>query len=259
MSKKKHTKRAAKQGTERLLLGLVIGIAIGFGWYFLKDRLPVQSHQPASKHKTSTQIAQSDVDHKKQPKFDFYTMLPNGKTQTPPPAEKQAVDNPRSITTAQSQVPPVQAPVNSVAQVPATVSTQAQTPITPPVKIVSQTPITSPVKTVSQTPTTDVMKSAPPIKPAPVVSTKTMTALAPVTAQAKAFIVQVGSFKNLEDADRAKAQLILEGFAVTSQQVSNNNRLFYRVFIGPYSKHQEAFRANEALAKLNYHGLILAR
>jgi hypothetical protein len=50
------------------------------------------------------------------------------------------------------------------------------------------------------------------------------------------YVLQVGSFKHYEDADRAKAQLALRGIqAKIHRVVINGQDVWYRVHLGPYS------------------------
>lgn len=51
-----------------------------------------------------------------------------------------------------------------------------------------------------------------------------------------AYVLQVGSFKNFEDADRAKAGLALRGIAANVQRVVINGQdVWFRVHVGPVS------------------------
>jgi cell division protein FtsN len=50
------------------------------------------------------------------------------------------------------------------------------------------------------------------------------------------YVLQVGSFKQYEDADRAKAQLALKGIqAKVHRVVINGQDVWYRVHVGPYT------------------------
>jgi cell division protein FtsN len=54
----------------------------------------------------------------------------------------------------------------------------------------------------------------------------------PVTSPG-AYVLQAGSFSNLTDADRMKAQIALLGIASRIQKVSIDDQVFHRVRIGP--------------------------
>lgn len=54
------------------------------------------------------------------------------------------------------------------------------------------------------------------------------------------YVLQVGSFKSFEDADRAKARLALRGIAASIQRVVINGQdVWFRVHVGPYSDEAE--------------------
>ncbi len=66
-----------------------------------------------------------------------------------------------------------------------------------------------------------------------------------------AYILQMGSFRKYEDADRMKAKLALIGIEAEIQRVSINNRdTFHRVRSGPYHS-QRQLNAARRLAKEN--------
>ena len=66
-----------------------------------------------------------------------------------------------------------------------------------------------------------------------------------------AYILQMGSFRKFEDADRMKAKLALIGIEAEIQKVSINNRdTFHRVRSGPYQS-QSQLNAVRQLAKEN--------
>lgn len=54
------------------------------------------------------------------------------------------------------------------------------------------------------------------------------------------YVMQVGSFKEMKDADRAKAQLALNGMHATIKKaVINGQDVWYRVHLGPFRKPDE--------------------
>ena len=67
---------------------------------------------------------------------------------------------------------------------------------------------------------------------------------APVT-QPGSYILQAGSFRKFEEADKMKANLALLGVQASIQRVDVNNETWHRVRIGPYSdlKQLEGVRA----------------
>lgn len=73
----------------------------------------------------------------------------------------------------------------------------------------------------------------------------------PTHTDATAYILQMGSFRKYQDADRMKARLALIGIEAEIQKVSINNRdTFHRVRSGPYPG-QRQLNAVRRLAKEN--------
>ncbi|MGD9164634.1 MAG: SPOR domain-containing protein [Chromatiales bacterium] len=82
-------------------------------------------------------------------------------------------------------------------------------------------------------------------------SSARVEAPAPVQTQETAYILQMGSFRKYQDADRMKAKLALIGIEAEIQKVSINNRdTFHRVRSGPY-RGQRQLNAVRNLAKEN--------
>jgi cell division protein FtsN len=74
---------------------------------------------------------------------------------------------------------------------------------------------------------------------------------APALTEETAYILQMGSFRKYQDADRMKAKLALIGIEAEIQKVSINNRdTFHRVRSGPY-RGQRQLNAVRNLAKQN--------
>ena len=70
------------------------------------------------------------------------------------------------------------------------------------------------------------------------------------------YYLQVGSFKNSEQADRLKAELAIKGFETVIQKVTIDNNqateTWHRVRVGPYS---ELEGLNRARVKLKANGI----
>jgi cell division protein FtsN len=82
-------------------------------------------------------------------------------------------------------------------------------------------------------------------------STSTATATTPAAGDSDDYILQMGSFRRFEDADRMKAKLALIGIEAEVQKVSINNRdTYHRVRSGPYHG-QRQLNAVRRLAKEN--------
>jgi len=67
------------------------------------------------------------------------------------------------------------------------------------------------------------------------------------------YYLQVGSFRSLEQADRFRAKLVLQGFETSIQKVTiNNTDTFHRVRVGPF---QDLDALNKARQLLNKQGI----
>lgn len=77
-------------------------------------------------------------------------------------------------------------------------------------------------------------------------------------AMAVDYLVQVGSFRRSEDADRLKAQLALLGFEakVVSARI-NAQDVRYRVRSGPYRGRTAVNRARQRLAQNGFKGIVI--
>jgi cell division protein FtsN len=72
----------------------------------------------------------------------------------------------------------------------------------------------------------------------------------------KQYIIQVGSFKNFDDADRLRASLILQGYQSRISRFVNHATTWYRVEVGPYTNLKQAKTNQITLEKIHFNGLI---
>ena len=72
---------------------------------------------------------------------------------------------------------------------------------------------------------------------------------APATDAQHTYVLQVGSFRKYEDADRLKATLALMGNQARIHQVSIDGTNWHRVRLGPYNELSELNSARSQLAK----------
>ncbi|MSQ99611.1 MAG: hypothetical protein EXR85_10020 [Xanthomonadales bacterium] len=75
---------------------------------------------------------------------------------------------------------------------------------------------------------------------------------ATVATVSDSYLLQVGSFKSLDEADEMKAQLALTGIEATVQSVKVNDANWYRVRVGPV---QGAGKADEIRLRLQANGI----
>lgn len=73
------------------------------------------------------------------------------------------------------------------------------------------------------------------------------------------FLVQAGSFRTLEDADRRRAQLLLLGLEPTVQQSDTDNGRWHRVYLGPFDRRGDALAARKLTASADIDTLLLKR
>lgn len=72
------------------------------------------------------------------------------------------------------------------------------------------------------------------------------------------YVVQVGSFKNVADADELRAQLTLQGYTAHSQQIRlKSGQYWYRVSIGPFNSHKHALEQQKLLENDNFSNTLL--
>lgn len=72
------------------------------------------------------------------------------------------------------------------------------------------------------------------------------------------YLLQVGSFRGADEAERLKANLALLGLEAAIQTVSVDGRkTWHRVRIGPFSDLQEAYRVRDRLAREELEAIVL--
>lgn len=77
-------------------------------------------------------------------------------------------------------------------------------------------------------------------------------------ARASQFMLQAGSFRNMPDADRLKANLALRGMVSSIQKVTIQGRGdFYRVRLGPFPTYQAMVKVDEQLGRAGIKALRL--
>ena len=84
--------------------------------------------------------------------------------------------------------------------------------------------------------------ATPPTPPAPVAS----------------YIVQVGAYQQVQEADQTKALLALQGISSTIQRITKEGQgVWFRVIVGPYGTAPEAQAARTRLANAGFKSLLL--
>ncbi len=78
----------------------------------------------------------------------------------------------------------------------------------------------------------------------------------PVISQ---FLLQAGSFKQEDDADRRRAELILLGLEASIKAATTDNGQWYRVYIGPFESRSKLQSARSLTAQQGIDTLLLKR
>ena len=73
------------------------------------------------------------------------------------------------------------------------------------------------------------------------------------------YVLQAGSFRQLEDADRRRAELLLISLSPTIEETTGDNGRWYRVYLGPFDSRSEMARARSLTANQDIDTLLLKR
>jgi cell division protein FtsN len=93
-----------------------------------------------------------------------------------------------------------------------------------------------------------------PAVPAPGTPPPISTPSAPVIA----YIVQVGAYQQVQEADQTKALLALQGISSAIQRITKEGQgVWFRVIVGPYATAPEAQAARTRLANAGFKTLLL--
>jgi cell division protein FtsN len=76
---------------------------------------------------------------------------------------------------------------------------------------------------------------------------------------AEYYLLQAGSFKQREDADRRRAELLLLGLEPNIEETNGDNGRWYRVYLGPFQSRSKLNKARSLTAAQNIDTLLLKR
>lgn len=76
-------------------------------------------------------------------------------------------------------------------------------------------------------------------------------------SRAGSYVLQVGSYRKFEEADRVRAQLALQGIGSNVQRVSIDNDTMHRVRVGPITDLKELNRVRDRLREAEMDFLII--
>ncbi len=73
------------------------------------------------------------------------------------------------------------------------------------------------------------------------------------------YLLQAGSFRQRDDADRRRAELLLLGLDPKVEETNGDNGRWYRVYVGPFTSHSKMAKARSLTANQNIDTLLLKR
>jgi len=71
------------------------------------------------------------------------------------------------------------------------------------------------------------------------------------------FILQAGSFQNINDAEKLKAKLAFMGLQANIQNVKVNNQTWHRVRTGPYDNKKQLYQSQKILQRNNINAISM--
>ncbi len=79
------------------------------------------------------------------------------------------------------------------------------------------------------------------------------------SAAGQLYLLQAGSFRQRDDADRRRAELLLLGLEPTVEQSDGDNGRWFRVYLGPFDSHSKMAKARGLTASQDIDTLLLKR
>ena len=226
------------------------------GWFMLPAGVAIGVCTAVGMHLTpninvaplaqSAVIAESGELKYKEPVFDFYTLLP----------ESEAIGGASSLMTVPVVVPPVTA---APAKPKVTIAASEQVvgkPVFSPSRV--QRPVARPVIAEQVIAEQVIVQEALP-------TVKTSQSVFENSANSKLglkgrFFLQAGSFRNEQDADRLRAELIISGYAARIESVTvEGSGKWHRVQLGPFNDQTGAERIRQQLASLDIESMVLRK
>ena len=78
-------------------------------------------------------------------------------------------------------------------------------------------------------------------------------------APQESYLLQAGSFRQRDDADRRRAELLLLGLEPKVEETNSDNGRWFRVYLGPFTSHSQMTRARSLTAAQDIDTLLLKR
>lgn len=73
------------------------------------------------------------------------------------------------------------------------------------------------------------------------------------------YFLQAASFRSQDDANRARAELLLLNLEATVTEFQNNGQIWHRIIVGPYEGQSRVSKAQTTLLENGYGGLVMQR
>jgi cell division protein FtsN len=73
------------------------------------------------------------------------------------------------------------------------------------------------------------------------------------------YLLQAGAFRQRDDAERRRAELVLLGLTPKLEEISNANGRWFRVYVGPFDSHESMNKARGVMASQNIDTVLLKR
>lgn len=259
-------KAEAAEGRWRWVIALLLIVLFSAGLFYLKQqgsKLAAESNENVATHnhaaagkkmlhaasvaqKNSKALAGQSPSNLPEPRFDFYTMLPNGQTKSQP---NNTTETP-TPTVKPIAAPKASLPTPAAIQKPATVAA-ATTHGKPIPKLPSLTAANiARNKNLAAVETeklvqTEIAQSG---KAKPIV----------VSNPLYFYIIQIGAFKTYTEADQMKAEAALDGFETQIKTMGNRDKMTpYRVWVGPFSTEDIAKQKQRELADDDFDGTLI--
>lgn len=85
------------------------------------------------------------------------------------------------------------------------------------------------------------------------------TAKSRTSQKTELYLLQAGSFRQADDAERRRAELLLLGLEPNVEKINGDNGTWFRVYVGPFESPSRLARARSLTAAQNIDTLLLKR
>ncbi len=213
------------------------GVAISIFAFVVQHALP--DSRTIDSNTGSMMSAPGVYGGRPQPIFDFYTILPESEV---------VVSGTESRPTTVTVIPepdPIVTPVVIVTPEPDPIATPvvAAPDVVPAFMEMAPKPVSTPVVS------TPVQVSSPIHEATPTVAKPSLPVVITPPAVGKMhYLLQVGSFRNLDDANKFRSSLLLQGFSARIESVTvRADEEWHRVQLGPFGAEDEVRTVRTAL------------